>query len=253
MKIGVFVGSFDPVHNGHTNVINYLIDKKIVDRVLVIATGNYWDKQNITDLNKRLDMLDLIKKDNIIIDKTHNNFKYTYQILNTLKKEYNYITEDKNTNYNLILSEIEKTHNKLKKNLYLKQNPKIKQILRGNTSAFIDYINPMKNLNVEDIKSSLFCTFESNDLFDILSIKTNVDILKITKAIIDRYKRGIASPSYSFDYKYLKGFSNDVQNKFSKQENLLLSERLILNFAKQIDFLPEPKEEPDTKNTDTKS
>lgn len=88
MKIGVFVGSFDPVHNGHTNVINYLIDKKIVDRVLVIATGNYWDKQNITDLNKRLDMLDLIKKDNIIIDKTHNNIKYTYQMLNVLKKEY---------------------------------------------------------------------------------------------------------------------------------------------------------------------
>ena len=29
--------------------------------------------------------------------------------------------------------------------------------------------------------------------------------------------------------------------------------RLILNFAKQIDFLPEPKEELDTKNTDTKS
>ncbi len=88
MKIGVFVGSFDPVHNGHTNVINYLIDKKIVDKVLVIATGNYWDKQNITDLNTRLDMLDLIKKDNIIIDKTHNNIKYTYQILNVLKKEY---------------------------------------------------------------------------------------------------------------------------------------------------------------------
>lgn len=87
MKIGVFVGSFDPVHNGHTNVMNYLLNKKIVDKVLVIATGNYWNKQNLTDLNKRLDMLDLIKKDNIIIDKIHNNLKYTYQILNALKKE----------------------------------------------------------------------------------------------------------------------------------------------------------------------
>lgn len=87
MKIGVFVGSFDPVHNGHTNVMNYLINKKIVDKVLVIATGNYWNKQNITDLNKRLDMLDLIKKDNIIIDKIHNNLEYTYQILNALKNE----------------------------------------------------------------------------------------------------------------------------------------------------------------------
>lgn len=87
MKIGVFVGSFDPVHNGHTNVMNYLINKKVVDKVLVIATGNYWNKQNLTDLDKRLDMLDLIKKDNIIIDKIHNNLKYTYQILNALKKE----------------------------------------------------------------------------------------------------------------------------------------------------------------------
>lgn len=87
MKIGVFVGSFDPVHKGHTNIMNYLVDKKIVDKVLVIATGNYWDKQNITDLKLRLDMLDLIKSKNIIIDKKHNKLEYTYQILRSLKKE----------------------------------------------------------------------------------------------------------------------------------------------------------------------
>ncbi len=87
MKIGVFVGSFDPVHNGHTNVMNYLVDEKVVDKVLVIATGNYWDKQNITDLNIRLKMLDLIKNDSIIIDRNHNKLEYTYQILNALKKE----------------------------------------------------------------------------------------------------------------------------------------------------------------------
>lgn len=87
MKIGVFVGSFDPVHNGHTNVMNYLVDEKIVDKVLVIATGNYWDKQNITDLKVRLQMLDLIKNDNILIDRKHNKLEYTYQILNALKKD----------------------------------------------------------------------------------------------------------------------------------------------------------------------
>ena len=87
MKIGVFVGSFDPVHKGHTNIMNYLVDKNIVDKVLVIATCNYWDKQNITDLKVRLDMLNLIKNKNIIIDKKHNKLEYTYQILNSLKKE----------------------------------------------------------------------------------------------------------------------------------------------------------------------
>ncbi len=87
MKIGVFVGTFDPIHKGHTDIINYLIKEKIVDKVLVIATGNYWDKQNITDLKIRLDMLNLIKNNDIIIDKKHNKLKYTYQILDNLKKE----------------------------------------------------------------------------------------------------------------------------------------------------------------------
>lgn len=87
MKIGVFVGSFDPVHIGHTNVMNYLLDEKIVDKVLVVATGNYWNKQNITNLNDRLNMLDCIKNDNIIIDRKHNKIEYTYQILESLNKE----------------------------------------------------------------------------------------------------------------------------------------------------------------------
>lgn len=88
MKIGVFVGSFDPVHVGHTNVINYLIDKNVVDKVMVIATGNYWNKQNATDLKVRLKMLEFIKNDNVIIDNKHNGLSYTYQILDALEREY---------------------------------------------------------------------------------------------------------------------------------------------------------------------
>ena len=88
MKIGVFVGSFDPVHIGHERIMKYLVNEKIVDKLLVIPTNNYWNKQNITDLNKRLDMLSFIKTDNIIIDNKHNNKEFTYQILNDLKRKY---------------------------------------------------------------------------------------------------------------------------------------------------------------------
>ena len=87
MKVGVFVGSLDPVHTGHVNIMRYLIDEKIVDQVIVIATGNYWHKQNITDLKVRLEMLDLIKRDKIIIDHEHNNLTYTYQVLEALERE----------------------------------------------------------------------------------------------------------------------------------------------------------------------
>lgn len=87
MRVGVFVGSFDPVHTGHTAIMNYLVSEKIVDKVLVIPTGNYWDKQNITELNKRIEMLELISSDEIIIDKVRNNYEYTYQILDSLNCE----------------------------------------------------------------------------------------------------------------------------------------------------------------------
>ena len=88
MKIGVFVGSFDPVQNAHISIMKYLTTNNIVDHLLVIATGNYQGKQNITELDKRLAMLDLIKMDNVEINKKYNNYKYTYQILRELNKEY---------------------------------------------------------------------------------------------------------------------------------------------------------------------
>ena len=57
MRIGVYVGSFDPVHNGHEKIVNHLLNKNYLDKIIIIPTGNYWDKQNITKLNHREKML----------------------------------------------------------------------------------------------------------------------------------------------------------------------------------------------------
>ena len=55
MKIGVFVGSFDPVHKGHTDIMNYLVDKKMVDKVKEILNSK--EKKEISldieELQKR--------------------------------------------------------------------------------------------------------------------------------------------------------------------------------------------------------
>lgn len=88
MKIGVFVGSFDPIHLGHVNLIKYLNEQQIVDKVFVIPTGNYWDKQNITDLQIRMEMLRFIQNDKIIILEQYNGYQYTYEIIEQLEKEY---------------------------------------------------------------------------------------------------------------------------------------------------------------------
>ena len=89
MKVGVFVGSFNPIHIGHEKIIKLLLDKKIVDKVIVIPTLSYWDKSIDVRLQDRINMLKTIENDNILINTTLNTKEYTYQVLNELSKEYN--------------------------------------------------------------------------------------------------------------------------------------------------------------------
>jgi len=87
VKIGVFVGSFNPVHKGHIKIINHLLDKYI-DKVIIIPTQNYWHKNNLIDINDRINMLKIYENDRIIIDTLNNNEPYTYKILENLKNKY---------------------------------------------------------------------------------------------------------------------------------------------------------------------
>ena len=89
MRLGVYIGSFNPVHNGHIKLVNYLLDNNQVDKVLIVPTIGYWDKTNLVDINKRIDMIKIFQNDNIIIDEKHNNIEYTYELMRELKKEYN--------------------------------------------------------------------------------------------------------------------------------------------------------------------
>ncbi len=86
MKVGVYVGSFDPVHKGHKQVIDNLLDNNYVDRIEVITTYGYWDKTNLIDINHRINMLKFYENDKIHINETLNHYEYTYQVLNELKK-----------------------------------------------------------------------------------------------------------------------------------------------------------------------
>ena len=87
MRIGVFVGSFNPVHNGHIYVANYLLEHNYLDKVLIIPTMPYWDKDGLAPLSDRVNMLKFYETDKINIDTEHNYLPYTYMIVNALKRE----------------------------------------------------------------------------------------------------------------------------------------------------------------------
>lgn len=97
MKIGIYVGSFNPPHKGHIKIVNHLLDKNYLDKIIIIPTGNYWDKNNLVNINDRINMLKFYENEKIIIDDKNNNIEYTYQLLNNLSKEY------KNDELNLII------------------------------------------------------------------------------------------------------------------------------------------------------
>ena len=88
MKLGIYVGSFNPVHKGHIKVIKHLLDNHYLDKVMVIPTGNYWDKTSLIDIDYRIEMLKLYENDKIIIDDKLNDIPNTYLILRKLHKEY---------------------------------------------------------------------------------------------------------------------------------------------------------------------
>lgn len=89
MKIGVYVGSFDPFHKGHEDITNYILNNNYVDKVIIIPTLSYWDKSIKTTLEDRIEMIKLLENERIEVNCDLNNYQYTYEIMNELKKRYN--------------------------------------------------------------------------------------------------------------------------------------------------------------------
>ena len=68
--IGVFGGTFDPVHNGHTKIIQNLLKLIPFDEIKVIPNGQPPHRTSVCSNNDRLEMVNLAFKDinQILID-----------------------------------------------------------------------------------------------------------------------------------------------------------------------------------------
>ena len=180
MRIGVYAGSFNPVHNGHIHVVNFLLENNYVDKILLLPTPEYWDKTNLLPVEDRIEMLRYFENDKVIVDTIHNNYPYTYQVLRSLKKDYK---EDEL--YLIIGSDnLEKFHlwehvNEILENKVLvvkrDSNDIDKYISKFNKDSFIivkDF-NPInissseirKNLNNDYLDNRVYNYIKENDLY----------------------------------------------------------------------------------------
>ena len=92
MKIGVFGGCFNPPHIMHYRICSELLKEGVVDKIIIVPTGNAYNKSGLTDIKHRIKMLELLfgKRDDIEISNYEDlDYQiYTYQTLNHFKDVY---------------------------------------------------------------------------------------------------------------------------------------------------------------------
>lgn len=95
MKLGVFQGTFNPIHNAHLRVADYVVNKYNFDKFLFIPAYNPPHKTCNTDLSyHRLNMVKLAIKNNPKFEVSDIEFQrkgksYTYLTICELYKKYN--------------------------------------------------------------------------------------------------------------------------------------------------------------------
>ena len=100
MTIGLFFGSFNPIHNGHLNIAREVLKKTEIDSIWMVLSPRSPDKEEVLDKKDRYELmrLALMSETKINISKVEFNLKtpnYTYLTLLELSK--------KHPNYNFII------------------------------------------------------------------------------------------------------------------------------------------------------
>ena len=163
MRLGVYMGSFNPPHNGHLKVINYLLENNYVDNILVVPTLNYWNKQSLAPIIDRINMLKFFENDYIKIDSKNNHYIYTIELMKALEKQYpndklyliigadNILSFDKWKNYQELLKYpiIVMNRNNLDLTNYLKKL-KSKNFIFINNYPYIDISSSEIRNNLEN-------------------------------------------------------------------------------------------------------
>ena len=93
-KVGLFFGTFDPIHNGHLNIAKYIIEENLADQVWLVVTPEnpLKIKDNISSFDHRYKMVNVATKkyNNIIPSDLEVNLKkpnYTIDTLNFISKK----------------------------------------------------------------------------------------------------------------------------------------------------------------------
>ncbi len=93
MSIGLYFGSFNPIHNGHIKISEEILKKTEIDNIWMILSPQSPEKSSILDKNIRLRLMEIALRGlkNITISKIEFNMpqpNYTHKTLKKILKEF---------------------------------------------------------------------------------------------------------------------------------------------------------------------
>ena len=95
MNIGIFGGTFNPIHSGHLIIAQEIINKKDLDKIIFMPNASPPHKKDmaLADASLRFKMIELAIKNNALFDiddfeMTSKGYSYTIDTLSYLSKKY---------------------------------------------------------------------------------------------------------------------------------------------------------------------
>jgi nicotinate-nucleotide adenylyltransferase len=159
-KVGLFFGTFDPIHNGHTEVAQYIVDNFFSDEVWLIITPQNPEKKfiEISNFDQRFKMAQIAtnKIDKVKPSKAEQDLPIPNYTIDTLE----HISEKfKNYEFSLIIGQDNfekfnswKSHEKIIKNYKILIYPRLGNDKKSEIETFENIIH-LKGATV-DISSS---------------------------------------------------------------------------------------------------
>ena len=171
MTVGLFFGSFNPIHNGHLNIAREVLNKTEIDNVWMVLSPESPYKKELLDKDDRYELMKmaLMSEDNITISKVEFNLKspnYTYLTLIELSKKF------PNDNFIILMGEDNyKNIRSWKESGYIINNYKILVYPRESSSIKENFISgKLYNISSSMIRNRIAKSEDISELvpFDVI-------------------------------------------------------------------------------------
>lgn len=92
MKIGVYVGSFNPIHFAHLKIASQFLNSKLLDKIIFVPAGDEYEKKGLESGKHRFQMVNVATQNNpnfLVSDIEIKHRKLsTYKTLEIFREEY---------------------------------------------------------------------------------------------------------------------------------------------------------------------